>query len=458
MPPRRDSREAVLQNHHDKATDRTTTWALLSRSQHRDPPCTKPLADLKILRLSNLRMGSKASRSAIIVRTICQPRHPGPLLPVLNVIEDDAGRAMHIEIYFSSTIPVATVLAIDNVLATKAPRQEMGKYGPKIRIVHPSDIMLLPQGHELMPKAFSSYSDSASKTIWDWKEQAKEAIKRDEYTKAIDYYSNAIKRASETQQSSDLSGALHYKRSIAAMRAGHYDLSFSDARVSLRDCSDEDNKNGGRKFLYQAAYTACQKHNFPQAHSLLERLLKLLPENNRAHILREDVAARLREERHGYYDIAAIHKEQMVLDHASFVNLTEIEHHLVADAFGYAQPVGASNKNAYSSRDQGAQLWINVVQRIFANPSQARRLLALHASPPYKPPKRLLVVDGQAIVEVFQVKDIIDHNSFSYEVSPSTKHAHCLYIQASYMNHSCVENTFRSFINDMIFIRATNDM
>ncbi|KAG9943071.1 SET domain-containing protein, partial [Aureobasidium melanogenum] len=302
-------------------------------------------------------------------------------------------------------------------------------------------------------------------------------MRRGEYTKAIDHYSNAIELSFTTNESSGVPGVLHYKRSIAAMRAGHYDLSFSDAQTSLHHLKDEDIKNGGRKFLYQAAYAACQKHNFPRAHSLLERLLKLLPENNRARILSEDVAARFREERHGYYDIAAMHKEQMVLDHASFVNLTEMRTSpgrgrglflrtdvkrgdliLCEKAFGYAQPVGISNKNAYSSRDQGAQLWIDIVQKISANPSQAQRLLALHASPSYKPPKRVPVVDGQAIIDVFQVKDIIDHNSFSYEVSPSTKHAHCLDIQASYMNHSCVENTFRSFINDMIFIHATNDM
>ncbi|KAH0369709.1 SET domain-containing protein, partial [Aureobasidium melanogenum] len=477
MPPRRDNREAVIQKHHNKATDRTTTWALLSRSQHRDPPCTKPLADLKILRLSNLRMRSKASRSAIIVRTICQPRHPGQLLPILNVIEDDAGRAMHIEVFFSSTAPVVAILASGNVLAIKAPRLEMGKYGPKIRVIHPSDIMVLPQGHELMPKAFSKYPDSASRSIWDLQEHADEATKRDEYTKAIVYYSNAIDLASETQDSSDLLGTLRYKRSIAAMCAGHYDLSLSDAQTSLRDRSDEDIKKGGRKFLYQAAYAACQQHNFPLAQSLLDRFLKLLPENNRARILSEDVATRLREERHGSYDIRAMQDEKVLLDHASFVNLTEVRTSpgrgrglflkkdvkrgdliLCEKAFGYTQPAGVSSKNAYSSRDQGAQLWIDIVQKIFTNPSQAQRLLALHASPPYKPPKRLSVIDSQAIIDVFQVKDIIDHNSFSYEVSPSTKHAHCLYIQASYMNHSCVENTFRSFINDMIFIRAINDM
>lgn len=101
------------------------------------------------------------------------------------------------------------------------------------------------------------------------------------------------------------------------------------------------------------------------------------------------------------------------------------------------------------------------MQKIFTNPSQARRLLALHGNPSYKTPRSVPVVDGQAIIDVFQVKDIIDYNSFSYQVGSSTKHdrdAHCLFIQASYMNHSCVQNTFRSFIGDMIFIRATNDM
>ncbi|KAG9715524.1 hypothetical protein KCU73_g15905, partial [Aureobasidium melanogenum] len=117
MPPRKDTREVVVQKHNNKATDRTITWHLLSRSEHRDLPCTKPLAGLKVLRLHRLRMRSKASRSVIIVRTVCQPRKPGPLLPVLNVVEDDTGKVMHVEVYFSSTVPMVAILASGNVLA-----------------------------------------------------------------------------------------------------------------------------------------------------------------------------------------------------------------------------------------------------------------------------------------------------------------------------------------------------
>ncbi|KAH0424062.1 SET domain-containing protein, partial [Aureobasidium melanogenum] len=477
MPPRRDTREVVIQKHNNKATDRTSKWHLLSRSEHRDPPCTKPLADLKILRLSQLRMRSKASRSVIIVRTICQPRYLGPLLPILNVVEDDTGKAMHIEVYFSSTVPEVAILASGEALAIKAPRLEMSRYGPVIKVIHPSDIMILPQGHELMPKAFSREIKSAPESLWDWKEHAKATMSRSEYTKAIVQYSKAIECSFKTKESSDVSGALHHKRSIAAMRAGHYDLSISDALTSLVGRSDEDFKEGGRKFLFQAASAASQKHNYPLAQILLERLLKLLSTNERARIMSETVAKRLREERDGDYDISSMQDEKVPLDHASFINLTEIRVSpgrgrglfLKADvkrgdlilcekAFGYTQPVGVSNKNAYSSRDQGAQLWIDIVRKISANPSQAQRLLALHGNSTYKSTRNLPVVDGQAIIDVFQVKDIIDYNSFSYEVSSSTKHAHCLYIQASYMNHSCVENTFRSFIGDMIFIRAINDM
>lgn len=468
-----------------QTTDSRITWHLLSRSEHRDPPCTKALADLKVVRLHRLRVKNKASKSVVVVRTICEPRQPGQLLPILNVVEDDTGKAVHIEVYFSSTVPQAAILASGNVLAIKAPRLEMSDYGRVIRVVHPSDIMILPQGHELMPKAFSrSAETTSSKSVWDWKEQAETAMDRKEYTKAIVEYSNAIERAYTTQESSDISGALHHNRSVAAMRAGHYDLAISDALTSLLGRSDEELKGSGRKLSYQAASAAYQKHNFSLAHSLLQRLLTLLPTNERALILSENVQARLLEEKLGIYDISAMQEEQVLLDHASFINLTETRTSpgrgrglfLKADvkrgdlilcekAFGYAQPLEVSkflsSKNAYSSHDQGAQLWIDIVQKIFTNKSQAQRLLALHGSPSYKNPRSVPVVDGQAIIDVFQVKDIIDHNSFSYEPGLSTKHdqdAHCLFIQASYMNHSCVQNTFRSFIGDMIFIRAINDM
>lgn len=150
-------------------------------------------------------MRSKATRSAIIVRTICQPREAGPLLPVLNVVEDDTGKVMHVEVYFSRTVPEVAVFASGNVLAIKAPRLEMSRYGPVIRVVHPSDIMILPQGHELMPKAFSNHPGSDFKSMWDWKDDAKEAMRRIEYTKAIVQYSNAIELSSKTKEPSSVS-------------------------------------------------------------------------------------------------------------------------------------------------------------------------------------------------------------------------------------------------------------
>lgn len=421
----------------------------------------------------------------VVVRTICEPHQPGQLLPILNVVEDDTGKVVHIEVYFASTVPQAAVLASGNVLAIKAPRLEMSDYGRVIRVVHPSDIMILSQGHELMPKAFArSAETSSSMSVWDWKEHAKASMEREEYTKAIVQYSDAIERAYTTQESSDISGALHHNRSVAAMRAGHYDVAISDALTSLLGRSDEELKRSGRKLSYQAASAAYQKHNFSLAHSLLRRLLTLLPTNERARILSENVQERLLEEKLGIYDISAMQEEQVLLDHASFINLTEIRTSpgrgrglflkagvkrgdliLCEKAFGYAQSLEvlkfSSSKNAYSSHDQGAQLWMDIVQKIFTNKSQAQRLLSLHGNPSYKTPRSVPVVDGQAIIDVFQVKDIIDYNSFSYEPGLSTKHdqdAHCLFIQASYMNHSCVQNTFRSFIGDMIFIRAINDM
>lgn len=358
-----------------QATDSRTKWHLLSRSEHRDPPCTKPLADLKVIRLNRLRVKNKAFKSVLILRTICQPRQLGQLLPILNVVEDDTGKVVHIEVYFPSTVPKVAILASGNVLAIKAPRLEMTDYGRVIRVVHPSDVMILPQGHELMPKAFSTYTEPSSKSIWDCKEEAKVAMEEEEYTKAVAQYSNAIERAYITQESSDVSGALHHNRSVAAMRAGHHDLAISDALTSLLGRSDEDFRKDGRNFLCQAAYVAYQKHNFPLAHSLLQRLLTLLPTNERARILSENVQARLLEERLGIYDIIARQDEQVFLDHASFINLTEIRVSpghgrglfLKADvkrgdlilcekAFGYAQLLEASKflkyKNAYSSHDQ----------------------------------------------------------------------------------------------------------
>ncbi|KAI5236403.1 hypothetical protein E4T42_09482 [Aureobasidium subglaciale] len=284
----------------------------------------------------------------------------------------------------------------------------MGKHGPCIKVFHPSDIIILEQGYELIPKAFETAPESTSKSIWDWKEEAELASNHEAYSKALDSYSEAIDLAVANQEEHHLLATLHHARSVAATRAGHHELAFEDATISIRSCSDEDFRRDGRKLMIQLVNITYQEKKFDLVHRRLERLLSLLPENNQAVGLSKEVASRIHEDQHGLYDFPAMGVESVPLDHASFTRLTEVRASddrgrglfarfkiprgglvLCEQPFGVRQSTTTtrplSPSNAYTECNANTRIWLDIVQKIFANPSRAGRLLSLHAGSEYSP-------------------------------------------------------------------------
>ncbi|CAD0112502.1 unnamed protein product [Aureobasidium uvarum] len=360
----------------------------------------QPLADLKVIRFNNLRLQCKNPGTVLIVRAIGQPSRPEPLLPILNVIEDDTGEAIHIEVYFPITSPPTDILSSGNILAIKTPQFEMGSYGPVIKVVHPSDILALESSHELVHETFVDLSGLSVKSVWDWKDEAEAALEKRDYKKTINSCSNTLGQSSDPEDAVDL----------------------------LEICNET------RRWL--------------------------------------------REERDGVYDFAAMAKEQIPINHASFTNLTEIRTSsgrgrglfakvdiprgglvLCEKAFGSAEvakTVETTRNNAYAGDDRGAQLWLDLVQKACTNSCHARRLLGLYAGPTYSTQTNVPFVDGRLVINVYQIKAIMSCNTFAYQTLEGSGNS--LFIQASHANHSCIDNTYRSFTGDMVVLRAVNEI
>lgn len=98
-----------------------------------------------------------------------------------------------------------------------------------------------------------------------------------------------------------------------------------------------------------------------------------------------------------------------------------------------------------------------VMQKLVNNPSQVEKVLSLHSC--YEGiGTKLITCDGTPIIDVFQVHDIIQRNAFGLgqqnndeDISNASTG---LWIRASLINHSCVPNTTKGFIGDVIVIRA----
>lgn len=107
-----------------------------------------------------------------------------------------------------------------------------------------------------------------------------------------------------------------------------------------------------------------------------------------------------------------------------------------------------------------------VVQLLSDNPSMADQYLNLYSGGRVRPGQDKVFTDeGALILDSFTVAAILDYNAFKPEnaadlidVAINSKEGAetdaGLWIQASYLNHSCTGNIFRAFIGDFAILRA----
>ena len=198
----------------------------------------------------------------------------------------------------------------------------------------------------------------------------------------------------------------------------------------------------------------------------------------------ERVQARVQEEESGNYDFAAMHASlsptNVHIDAGSFLANTRIAesgHHgrglfaaraLQAGDLVYVEKATLM-PNQYEPARASAALYTLMVRQLCDNPSLADTVLKLY--PGQLPYERTGVegtlVDGVPVVDVFVVEGIRTKNCFSSPLSTyddtkptynSARMAKGLWAHSSLMNHSCVPNTMRSFIGDMLICRATRDI
>lgn len=116
-----------------------------------------------------------------------------------------------------------------------------------------------------------------------------------------------------------------------------------------------------------------------------------------------------------------------------------------------------------------ATLMFNLAQKMLHNSAAAAKFFDLFDGG-YSPKCKAPQVDGVTVVDTFQLAAIREHNAFGCPTVRSTdmpkasdldsdpRSATGIWITASYINHACDGNAFRSFIGDLMIIRATKDI
>jgi hypothetical protein len=100
-----------------------------------------------------------------------------------------------------------------------------------------------------------------------------------------------------------------------------------------------------------------------------------------------------------------------------------------------------------------------VVARLMGNPSLISDVMGLYGDWEGSEGKDVhSTVDGP-VVDVFRVHDIVARNAFGVGSKDGQGGGSAgLWIRAAYINHSCIPNTEREFIGDLMVVRATRDI
>lgn len=479
------------------------------------PPCIQPIRSLEPILLQDLLLETHHRGKVLFLKTFCAPVC---MTSIQNAVEDIAGDVDRLSIYnLPSRTPLDKVLPQGAVVAIKEPFYKMTvDGGVTIRVDHPSDFILLETSDDLVPSEWR-HQPQTQPTAAELKEKGNDAFAKKEWNEAVSFYSKALLALptgdDDLQGKGELRCTLYRNRAQARLHMDHSELAAQDAVASiipgtLTDLPEASRKLN-RKSLYRAGRAYYDMGAFTQAKDYLEQALALDPAD--AHVSAELVRTvkRLLEQETGAYNFAAMgaaasarKRLQDGLDHASFVRNTkvasaghrgrglfatkDIKHGDVVfvekafyiayrneDEQNYALLLDVNN--SIGSAGRHAERLYGSIDKIRWNPALANKYFDLFAGPKYqhddeheeKTKEKVPIVDGCAIIDTFSVQAVAQYNGFGCaEVKSSTEfleeteceEATGIWLHASYANHSCLENTSRSFLGDMMIVRALRDI
>lgn len=468
------------------------------------PPCTVSLEDLQPLKLADLRMDTHHRGHVLIVRRIADVvRLAARSWTVVEEVEfsDEAER---LEIFLNKTRYSSDMLESGTKFKIKEPYFTLNDQGePTLRIDHPSDLICVDgpdndrkeesgsevgihearNGDVVLPA-------QATRAAKDCKEQGNAALKEKALLRAHVCYSNGIQSATRFPETGEtISHDLFRNRAHLNLLLHRYDEAEADATAAVTGLQDDKHRDLDSKAYFRAGCAAYSLGDFQKAKSFFEKQKELNPDDKDATASVRKTEMRLHEQSTGEYAFkrikAGLSKARPRVDAASFISNVEIkpspgrgrglfatrqigtgEIVLCEKAFCvvWGHEDDAWTALTYDVRDDQirivpAGLRTAIVQKLLNNPSQVTRVMELYGD--YEGlGKQLMVSDGDAIVDTFQVHDIVARNAFGPGPAPGanediTNASTGLWVQTAYANHSCLANSSKDHVGDLMILRAT---
>jgi hypothetical protein len=304
-------------------------------------------------------------------------------------------------------------------------------------------------------------------------------------------YTEGIRLWTEQSDPPELMADLLRNRSRTGISLRFFDDAKSDAlrSSSLLPCTSDRAAELNTKALFRAATAAYNLDDYESSNLILSQLHEIKPNDVAAIALGKKIRFRLREQAFGTYHFDQLRKTSESSGHvdvASFLLRTEVRHVPVngmglfatqdvkagdivfcEKAFaattpqdGQTQPahlVSMSNHHLALSGKYDVALWKDVVEKTTRNKSIAHRLNNLKETGhlAYKAP----AVGAED--DVFLMYKRVQRNSHTIaptavcadEAAVNMKQG--LFVHASHMNHSCMPNTAKADVGDLLVVRAS---
>ncbi|KAL8823300.1 MAG: hypothetical protein Q9191_005988 [Dirinaria sp. TL-2023a] len=503
------NRKPLRQLVHEFMSSYTSTKEMMaSRNQHLIhqsfvpppyQPSIAPLVELEKVPLKDLRLETHHRGSYVLLRTAT----PGLMMTaVMVVMEDENGSGVVFQLYQQRDDEYRTaeqVLPQKTVWIVKEPYFKVmndGGYG--IRVDHISDLVQLSDGDERIPEIWRPRISELEQGAIALKDDGNNALKAGKMYEAVSRYTKGLNQAQEAEQRR----LIQLNRSLANLRLGAYDQALEDAGYS-RNASDNSEKG-----FYRAARSLYELGRFDESNDTYSSLLARFPHSAEAPKELTRTKSRLREAKHGDYNFEAMYeaaeKTPPNIDCATYLGPIAVkasegrdrgffttkdvvagELLLCEKAFAYCwAETGGSTAGSKSSllintstnrmtMGTQASLITDVVQKIRRVPSVMPDVTSLFCGG-YQAVQEAQV-DGLPVIDTFLIERIICLNCFGCPRTSSKSHSEKagkskdetkgnafhtsgLFINASYINHSCYSNVRRSFIGDMMIVRATRNI
>ncbi|KAI1013672.1 hypothetical protein LB503_010702 [Fusarium chuoi] len=456
------------------------------------PPSTAKLADLQPMAIKDLRMETHHQGFFLALRRVS----PVCILQASSwtvVKGQSSDEVERLEVFLHTSQYGGNTLEIASDLVIKEPYYTLNAQGEcTIRIDHPSDLMITAIAEN--PESWRDNKHYSRRTNLvspgEFKSKGNHALlKKKNYAQAYFWYTQGLKHLKSDEGCETVRKDLHRNRAHVNLQLQRFDEAISDALDSLTGGETEDLKSLDAKAYNRAGMAAYSQGEFLQARRYFEQQERLQPEDQQPKLHLRRVNARLREEAEGTYDmkriVSNLSKAGGRPDTASYCGPTEIKNSprasrglfttrdietneiiLCEKAFCAAWSHEAETFTALACdlREDAAikvfpaGLHKAVVRKLLNNSSQVEKVLSLHGD--YRGlGAKLHEVDGSHVTDTFQVHDIIQCNAFGMgqqtEDEDVSNASTGLWIRASYINHSCIPNTMKDFVGDLIIFRAT---